>query len=292
MEMHQVRYFLAVARLLNFTRAAEACNVSQPSLTRAIQKLEDELGGPLFHRERTLTHLTALGRSMQPHLEQILAAAEAARRVATELRSSQLAPLTVGVAAALSSAELNLVFAELADALPGLQLGLRFASSAELTQAMLEGEIDLAVIARPEMPPDRLDSWHLFRRRLCMVTRMAHRFANLAEVSLADLSEEVLIHCNDDGSHLLKREAERRGLVSDFRHSAASFDQARGLILAGLGSAVLPHPDELPPQLSAVPFDETMPTLDIVLAAMAGRRRSPAVEGFIRAARAREWLDQ
>ena len=51
MEMHQVRYFLAVARTRNFTRAAEECNVSQPSLTRAIQKLEGELGGPLFRRE-------------------------------------------------------------------------------------------------------------------------------------------------------------------------------------------------------------------------------------------------
>src|SRR5262245_58089331 len=60
MEMHQVRYFLAVAQELNFSRAAQKCNVSQPSLSRAIQQLEGELGGPLFHRERHLTHLTEL----------------------------------------------------------------------------------------------------------------------------------------------------------------------------------------------------------------------------------------
>src|SRR5215475_16047347 len=71
MEMHQVRYFLAVAQELNFSRAAEKCNVTQPSLSRAIQQLEGELGGPLFHRERHLTHLTELGQMVRPHLETV-----------------------------------------------------------------------------------------------------------------------------------------------------------------------------------------------------------------------------
>ena len=70
MEMHQVRYFLAVARTLNFTRAAEECNVAQPSLTRAVRQLEDELGGDLFRRERPHAQLTELGQRMQPLLQQ------------------------------------------------------------------------------------------------------------------------------------------------------------------------------------------------------------------------------
>ena len=69
MEMQQVRYFVALAQTLNFTRAAEQCNVSQPALTRAIQQLEHELGGPLFHRERGNTHLSELGRMMLPYLQ-------------------------------------------------------------------------------------------------------------------------------------------------------------------------------------------------------------------------------
>jgi Bacterial regulatory helix-turn-helix protein, lysR family len=63
MEFHQVRYFLAVASTLNFTRAAEMCNVTQPALTKGVQKLEDELGGQLIYRERQLTHLTDLGKA-------------------------------------------------------------------------------------------------------------------------------------------------------------------------------------------------------------------------------------
>src|SRR3954468_14580288 len=69
MEMHQVRYFLAVARVLNFTRAADECNVTQPSLTRAIKQLEMELGGALFRRERPAAQLTELGLRMHPLLK-------------------------------------------------------------------------------------------------------------------------------------------------------------------------------------------------------------------------------
>ncbi len=76
MEMHQIRYFLAVCDCLNFTRAAEPSNVTQPALTRAVQKLEEELGGLLFRRERKYTHMTDLGHLVRPQLEAILAQSE------------------------------------------------------------------------------------------------------------------------------------------------------------------------------------------------------------------------
>ena len=85
MEMHQVRYFLAVAQELNFSRAAEKCNVSQPSLSRAIQQLEGELGGPLFNRERHLTHLTDLGEMVRPHMENVYEAAMKAKQLSRDL---------------------------------------------------------------------------------------------------------------------------------------------------------------------------------------------------------------
>ncbi|MSO72153.1 MAG: LysR family transcriptional regulator [Rhodospirillaceae bacterium] len=79
MELNQIRYFLTLCRELNFTRAAEICHVSQPALTKAVKNLEEELGGELFRRERGNSHLTDLGRLVQPHLEQVLPATEMAR---------------------------------------------------------------------------------------------------------------------------------------------------------------------------------------------------------------------
>ena len=72
MQLYQIRYFLALCETLNFARAAEQCHVSQPSLTRAVQKLEHELGGLLILRERRLTHLTELGELVRPMLKEVL----------------------------------------------------------------------------------------------------------------------------------------------------------------------------------------------------------------------------
>jgi DNA-binding transcriptional LysR family regulator len=96
MEKHQVRYFLAVTRTLNFTRAADECNVSQPSLTRTIKQLEAELGGDLFRRERP-TQLTELGQRMHPLLKQCYEAAIGARSLASAFKSGEVGALRIAL---------------------------------------------------------------------------------------------------------------------------------------------------------------------------------------------------
>src|SRR6266850_599830 len=97
MEMHQVRYFLAVARTLNFTRAAEECNVAQPSLTRAIRQLEEELGGDLFRRERPHAIMTDLGDRMLPLLRQCYDSAAGARSLASSIKSGEVGSLRLAL---------------------------------------------------------------------------------------------------------------------------------------------------------------------------------------------------
>jgi len=97
MEMHQVRYFLAVARVFNFTRAADECNVTQPSLTRAIKQLEAELGGDLFRRERPAAQLTELGQRMHPLLKQCYDAATGARQLASSFKSGEAGALRIAL---------------------------------------------------------------------------------------------------------------------------------------------------------------------------------------------------
>src|SRR5512135_2663120 len=97
MEMHQIRYFLAVSQTLNFTRAAEECHVSQPALTRAIQALEDELGGQLVRRERTLSHLTELGQRMLPLLMQCYESAVNAKSLARSFKTGKTTSLSIAL---------------------------------------------------------------------------------------------------------------------------------------------------------------------------------------------------
>src|SRR6516165_8113721 len=97
MEMQQVRYFVALAGSLNFTRAAEQCNVTQPVLTRAIKALEDELGGELIRREGRLSHLTELGQRMLPLLQQCYEGASSAKALARQVAAGEIATLPVAI---------------------------------------------------------------------------------------------------------------------------------------------------------------------------------------------------
>lgn len=97
MELQQIRYFLAVQRHGSFSRASDECDVSQPALTLAVKKLEGEIGGELFHREGKRLVLTALGRLVQPALEQAVVGAQSARNIAENFHLLRQAPLRLGL---------------------------------------------------------------------------------------------------------------------------------------------------------------------------------------------------
>src|SRR5262245_30774573 len=122
MELHQIRYFLSVAKTLNFTQAADECHVAQPSLSRAIKLLEEELGGELFRRERSLSHLTDLGRLMLPLLTQSYESAAAAKSLAASYQKGTIAPLRLALSHTINLAVLVRPLTELVKAFPGLEL--------------------------------------------------------------------------------------------------------------------------------------------------------------------------
>lgn len=291
MEMHQVRYFLAVARTLNFTRAADECNVTQPSLTRAIQKLEDELGGLLFRRERSLTHLTDLGRMMLPHLDRTYEAAQAAKALAKGIGKAQVAPLSLGVAYSADTDALLDVLNEVSSSLSGFELTIENGNSSELLDRALKGDIELLIIEGPDDAPDRLEVWRLFQQRYRMVTRRGHMLEDRGEVALADITEEDWVDCGSDGAVRLRAAATSAGFTPAFRHRAGQPSQVARLLLAGLGSAVLPGPVE-DDRLVALALLEDTFLAPVVLAGIAGRRRSAAADAFVRSARARAWTDR
>jgi DNA-binding transcriptional LysR family regulator len=106
-EMSQIRYVLAAAKTLNFTKAAVNCNVSQPALTKAIKTLEAQLGAPLFHREGKRVLLSDFGRSMLPHLQHIMAEAEAAKTLADNFKLLNDVPVRIGVMSTVGHVRLS-----------------------------------------------------------------------------------------------------------------------------------------------------------------------------------------
>ncbi|NJM36250.1 MAG: LysR family transcriptional regulator [Rhodomicrobium sp.] len=169
MEMQQVRYFLALAETLNFTRAAEQCNVSQPALTRAIQSLEAELGGPLVHRERNKTHLSELGRIMTPYFEAIRAQSEAARATAHDFAAMDKARLTIGAMCTIGPSLVTGFIANFQAQNEKVELEIKDAGAKDLIDGLLEGRLEVALLGQPEGVDVRFHGLPLFSERFVLV---------------------------------------------------------------------------------------------------------------------------
>jgi DNA-binding transcriptional LysR family regulator len=279
MEMHQVRYFLGVARRLNFTRAAEELRVAQPSLTRAIQKLETELGGPLFRRERSNTHLTELGRVMLPHLQAALSAAETAKSLARRLDRQDMGSLSLGIGMGLEFGELALGAAR---GLAGLEVSVEVANEDEIQRRLLAGEFDAAILAPVEPANARLNLCLIDSDELVVAFADRHRFAKEPSVTLEALEQESLVVRS--GCHVEAALAvimEERGLIRNIRHRTNDLGWLAELIRSGFGCGVLPRAAAEERALACRKLDGVALEHRTMLATVAGRRHSLAVSTLI-----------
>ena len=178
MEMHQVQYFLAVAEELNFSRAAQRCEVSQPSLSRAIKSLEVELGGALFRRERKNTHLSELGRMVRPHLETVYSATENAKRISQDVKQMKTVPLKLGIMSTIAPDEIVDLITALKTQHPGLELRLCDASAAELRDRLLSGDLEVAIYALPGEQRDDTHMMPLFSEQMVIAVHRSHKLSN------------------------------------------------------------------------------------------------------------------
>ena len=195
MEMHQVRYFLAVVSHLNFTRAAEELQVAQPSLTRAIQKLESELGGALFRRERRNTHLTELGRTMLPHLKAAFVAAETAKNQAKRLQQKDIGSLSsLGVCSGIDARAAAALVVDAARKLTNVDISVEVAETEVVERRLLAGEFDAAIVASLHSAHERFvfnpiltdESWWSSRRGISSHTaRLLGSKSSMASRSLS-----------------------------------------------------------------------------------------------------------
>lgn len=290
MEMHQVRYFLAVARLLNFTRAAEECHVAQPSLTRAIKQLEDELGGELFRRERNLTHLSELGHRMLPLMQQCFDSAQAAKQVATSIKKGAIAPLSIALPITVNI-ELMLPFLkELVRAMPGLNLKFVRGTGADVVEHLKKGEVELAVA--PKLPEtwDRLEAWPLFTEGYRLVVASMHPLASKDRLATTDLKGERFVcrpYCEDfeEGSALLTN----AGIELPSSHNAGSDSDFVALLAAGIGIGFAPESTSTSTAVKALEIDDFRLQRTVFVYAVAGRQRSMAAATLIKMLRAADW---
>ncbi len=290
MEMHQLRYFLAVCQTFNFTSAAELCHVSQPSLSRAIKNLEGELGGPLFRRERSRTHLSDLGRMMQPYLEQCLANANAAKAAAEGAQKLDEAPLNLGIMCTIGPNRVTGLISKLHREMPGIRLSLRDAVPDDLIGRLLDGDLDVALFGMPRELPDRFDRYPLYRERFVVAFPPGHRFERQNAVKLRDMDQEpYLVRSNCEYTDYIANLLKEKDVSLNVRYESEREDWIQSMIMAGMGSSLMPEHLSMHPNLARRLVVDPEVTREIELVTVSGRRFSPAVEAFVRMARTHEW---
>jgi LysR family transcriptional regulator, hydrogen peroxide-inducible genes activator len=293
MEMHQVRYFLAVCETLNFTRAAENCNVSQPALTRAVHKLEEELGGLLLRRESSLTHLTDFGRLVRPHLEQMMAEAEAAKSTAMQFLRMDNAPIKLGVMCTVGPVRFMSFLAKFGSSHPGCEVTVVEGVPAQLAELLVEGNLDLAVMAQPEASNDRLKIHPLYRERFCIAFSAGHRFREKNRIAIAEVAGETyLARINCEYNDRINEHCGERGFALRVGFRSEREDWIQTMVAAGFGICFLPEFSVTIPGVLTRPAFEPEIVRDVSLVSIAGRRFSPAVTAFAHAIRGYRWPEQ
>lgn len=290
MEMHQVRYFLAVARTLNFTRAAEECHVAQPSLTRAIRQLEGELGGDLFRRERPHAQLTDLGQRMLPLLKQCYESALGARSLASAIKKGEVGSLRLAVSHTIDPSLVTPHVVELGKVFNGLELKLLRGNGNEVLDYLKKGEVELGIGAQLGEEWERLDRWALFTEDFQLFVSSMHMLANRNSVPVDDLKDERLVvrtFCETTPA-MLEALRGREFDVSRFHEVSADGDLF-ALLQAGVGAALVPRSTQAPASLARIAVDGIELRRTVYTYAVAGRQRTAVASAMLKMLRAYDW---
>lgn len=250
MEIHQLRYFVAVARTKSFTSAAGQCNVSQPSLSSQIAKLEQELGGPLFERSRSGALLTERGRLLHPRAVDTLQQLQRARSEMQELDGLKIGSVVLGCLPTTGVHLLPTLLGAFRSQHPEIQIQLREESSPGLAAALHNYEIDLAIIDEAGID-NSMDSQPLFTESLLIALPPDHHLAQhhdlqqggTSELALADLRDEpfILMKENHGFSTIVLQTLRSAGVEPDIVYRSAEIETVQGLVGAGLGVSLVPR---------------------------------------------------
>ena len=290
MQMNQIRYFLAMCETLNFTRAAEKCNVSQPALTRGIQALEGEFGGFLFRRERGFTHLTDLGRLMQPILTSIFHQTQTATSTARSFLRLDDAPLRLGVMCTIGPLRFMGFLNHFHREHPGIELSVIEGTTAQLTDSLVNGMLDVAVMAQPKPFDDRFTARALYRESFVVAFPRGHAFESAEAVRIRDIKGEAyLSRMNCEYQDFFDYLCAQYDVDVMEAHRSEREDWIQAMVIAGLGICFMPEYSATLPGLPMRKLTDPGVERAVSLVSVAERPLSAPVEALVSSAASFDW---
>jgi DNA-binding transcriptional LysR family regulator len=290
MELYQVRYALAAARELNFTKAASACSVSQPALTKAIKSIEGELGAPLFHREGKRILVSEFGRSLLPHFEHMMREADATRILADNFRLLNKVPVRLGVMSTIGPLRLSRFLAAFQSNFDGVEMALTEGSATELKLKLERAELDLAILNAGNGVGEGLNVHRLYDERYVVVLPPDHPFASRQAIALNDLNNaDYVDRLSCEMREMVMQVCNSRGINLYARFRSEREDWVQAMVIARLGFAFMPECAVTSTELLQRPLIDPEVVRTVSLVTAPGRPFSPATAAFVRAVKSFRW---
>lgn len=276
MTLTELRYIVAVAREKHFGRAAEACFVSQPTLSVAIKKLEEELDVKLFERGANEVSVTPLGEEIVRQAQSVIEQAAAIKEIAKRGKDPVSGPLRLGVIYTIGPYLLPDLVKAAIERVPQMPLMLQENFTVKLLDMLRTGELDCAIIAEP-FPDTGLAVAPLYDEPFMVAVPVGHPLAKREHIAAEELKKETMLllgtgHCFRD--HVLevcpeyaRFSSNAEGIRKSFEGS--SLETIKYMVASGMGVTVVPQlsvPKDPQPHVHYVPFSEPVPTRRVVLA--------------------------
>ena len=276
MTLTELRYIVAVARERHFGRAAEACFVSQPTLSVSIKKLEEELDVKIFERGASEVSVTPLGSDLVRQAQQVLEQAAAIKEIAKRGKDPLSGPLRVGVIYTIGPYLLPDLVRQVIERVPQMPLMLQENFTARLLEMLRTGELDCAIMAEP-FPDAGLAVAPLYDEPFLAAVPTTHPLARRKSISAEELKQETMLllgtgHCFRD--HVLevcpeyaRFSTDAEGIRKTFEGS--SLETIKYMVASGMGVTVVPRlsvPEEPQPHVRYIPFVKPVPTRRVALA--------------------------
>lgn len=294
MTLTELKYIVAVARERHFGHAAEACHVSQPTLSVAIKKLEDELGVSIFERGTADFAITPTGMLIVQQAERILEQTAALKEIAKQNKDPLHGPLRLGVIYTIAPYLLPPLVKQIIQNVPQMPLILQENFTARLVEMLRQGELDAAIMALP-LPEQGLAVQELYDEPFVVALPPNHAWSARANVNAADLKQETMLllgngHCFRDQvlevcpemSRFTTPENGINGMQRTFEGS--SLETIRHMVASGIGLTVLPAASVPNMQgdgmLHYLPFAEPQPSRRVVIAWRKSFTRKPAIDAI------------
>lgn len=297
MTLTELKYIVAVARERHFGRAAEACHVSQPTLSVAIRKLEEELGLSLFERGGVEVSVTPIGRRIVEQAQRVLDETATIRELAAQGRDPLAGALRVGIIHTIGPYLLPLMMRRIIRDAPQMPLVLQENFTVRLLELLRQGDVDAAILAEP-FPDQGFASCPLYDEPFVVAVPCAHDWATRPAIASSELKAQTMLllgtgHCFRDQVLEVCPELSRfsqasEGIQKTFEGS--SLETIRHMVASGIGITVLPWMAQ-PSQvldgqrrddglLTYLPFESPPPTRRVVLAWRRSFTRPGAIEAL------------